>query len=403
MSKHDNPKASRISDIWNRTEKKLVLCIENATGVKWMKTNELLHSNAKEPLELCCRIVFTGTSDKEIKQKKTNPAVVREGECSWKELVFLDLDGIDPGMEITLEVIENVNGLTMKKTPLIGSARLIKISQLVPEIVVSNKAVLVKTKGKKGSKNYIERETGILSVVMYLSESVETIGRPPDNQFFYYGPFREALKTGDLLLYNEVGLLSTMCKLSCKSIHNRAGLVLKMPNKYTQSEELFVFEVTRNSEGYADAWDEKSHSGLNIFRLWERVHHVPGHDVFWCPLGKPLSFDATSNLIDWIHKVHSAKIDVTSYYQPISKTCVNFLLTFGLDIEKEKSVQIREDLREFQSTDILVEALRIGGLRVPQGQVYVEDLIKLDAYLEPVPFRSSTKLAGKQEMIWEKE
>jgi len=307
---------------------------------------------------------------------------------------------VNINMEISLEVVEHVHGISVFKTPLVGSSKLMPIEFLAPEVLMTNKAELTKTKGKKGTKKYQEQSTGLVHLIMYLSESPETIGRPPENQYFYYEPYKFKLKTGDLILYSEIGLLATMCKLSRNSIHSRAGIVMKMPNKYTKNEELFVFEVTRNSEGYADAWNEKSRSGLNIFRLWERIHHVPGHDVFWCPLKEPLQGDMTENMIDWIHKVHDGKIDLSSYFQPIPKVCKDLLLTFGLDIEKDKSHQIREDLKEFQSTDVIVEALRIGGLRVPNGEVYAEDLIHLEAYDDPVQFRAPMKLPGRKEMVW---
>jgi len=398
MSKHDNQKAHGISEIWDRCNRKLVVYIQDASSLTRLKTGQAVGlEQTKEPLQLACRVIFTG-QDKEIKQKKTKPVVVSNGNCTWNEMVFLDLDGVDTSLEITLEVIENVRGMVthIKKTPLIGAARLMPIEQLAPETVISNIAELQLSKGKKEVK-----KTGIVNVVMYLSESKESTGKPPEGLHYYYEPHKKNLKTGDLLLYTETGLLSTMAKLSRNSIHNRAGIVMKMPNKYTHKEELFVFEVTRNTEKYADVWNEQSQAGLNIFRLWERVHHVPGFDVFWCPLKQPLQFDQANNLIDWIHKIHGGKIGVSSFFQPIPRVCKELLLTFGLDIEKEENVQLREDLKEFQSTDLILEALRVGGIRVPSDEeVFVEDLLQLEAFGEPVPLRVPTKLSDKKEMTW---
>jgi len=79
--------------------------------------------------------------------------------------------------------------------------------------------------------------------------------------------------------------------------------VLELANLWTQRIELYVLELTRNIDHMIDAFSESSETvGVNLFRLFERVHQFHGGNIWWSRLATPNLLDESSKsaLIDWV-------------------------------------------------------------------------------------------------------
>lgn len=66
-------------------------------------------------------------------------------------------------------------------------------------------------------------------------------------QKFCYKNFLSEMKSGDLIAYSGTGIISTTTKLKNDCEYSHLGLVVKLPNKWTQERELYVLEVGRNN------------------------------------------------------------------------------------------------------------------------------------------------------------
>lgn len=61
-------------------------------------------------------------------------------------------------------------------------------------------------------------------------------------------------------------------KLCTNSPVSHLGIIFKLPNKYTEKEELYLLEITKNNDSFLDAFREVPHSGVCLFRcVAERV------------------------------------------------------------------------------------------------------------------------------------
>lgn len=108
-----------------------------------------------------------------------------------------------------------------------------------------------------------------------------------------------------MLVYDGMGTLSTITKLtSCTSFSN-LGIVVSLEAKYSRQSRLFVAEFTRNYDKVGahslpvtvlylhiqmnDSFTGTPKVGLNFFPLWERLHQFHGHRAWVCPLQNALS------------------------------------------------------------------------------------------------------------------
>jgi hypothetical protein len=110
--------------------------------------------------------------------------------------------------------------------------------------------------------------------------------------------------TGDLIVYNERGLMPSLTKLTSNSDYSRVGIVLKLANKWTQEQELYVAEVTRNIDKFQDAYRENASNGISLFRLFERLHGIYANAIWYAELKEKLSDDQREKLTEWVWKVH---------------------------------------------------------------------------------------------------
>lgn len=97
-------------------------------------------------------------------------------------------------------------------------------------------------------------------------ESIET------NSYFY-DQYVNQFATGDILLIDGIGLISCVNKIYSNSTYSNLGMILKisffnlkstwiqpgiflnffyLPNKWTQKDELYLLEITRNIDHFID-------------------------------------------------------------------------------------------------------------------------------------------------------
>jgi len=113
-------------------------------------------------------------------------------------------------------------------------------------------------------------------------------------------PAKNNFKTGDLILYTDIGLLPSVNRLFYNFNYSRIGIVIKMHNKWVPEDELFVFEITRNVDRMLDTYAEvKNISGINLFHLYDRVFQYHGSAMHWCPLKRRLDVDKNEIMISF--------------------------------------------------------------------------------------------------------
>eukprot|EP01087_Luapelamoeba_hula_P008534 TRINITY_DN2134_c0_g1_i4.p1 TRINITY_DN2134_c0_g1~~TRINITY_DN2134_c0_g1_i4.p1 ORF type:complete len:881 (-),score=144.54 TRINITY_DN2134_c0_g1_i4:21-2663(-) len=154
------------------------------------------------------------------------------------------------------------------------------------------------------NKKAFKELSGKLTVGTYYSKLVET--RPPGvgPHTYSYQNYLSEMKTGDLIVYSGTGLLAALTQLATNAPYSHVGVIVKLPNKWTSEEELYVVELTKNHNGFQDAFKEKVSSGVNIFRLKERLHHFHGNsNIWWVQQKQPLAQE--KQFIEWILKMHA--------------------------------------------------------------------------------------------------
>ena len=68
---------------------------------------------------------------------------------------------------------------------------------------------------------------------------------------------KERFQTGDLLLFSCHGPLAVYTKLLCNIQFSSLGLIVVLPNKYTQKNEYYVLEITRNLHEIQDSFCDR--------------------------------------------------------------------------------------------------------------------------------------------------
>lgn len=119
---------------------------------------------------------------------------------------------------------------------------------------------------------------------------------------------KHRLKTGDLLLFHESGLLGDAMSLATNSPFSRVGMVFRLPDKYTGREKVFLLEITQNPQKAINVVTELPTNGICLFRLWERLHSMQGGNVWLLPLTEPLREDPLHNMIDFAERALASAV-----------------------------------------------------------------------------------------------
>jgi hypothetical protein len=350
---------------------------------------------------------------------KTNRMVASHTSV-WNEFAFFDLS--DPELQsapLQVEVFQTKKGtLGAKKS--IGECIICATAKelaIEPHKVIDKWYTLQKDVGKKSPSMVT---TGRIRLRLYYAIDRETKPsyiRKVGEDIHYYDQYKKQMKTGDLILYNETGLLPTMMKLASNSSISRVGMVLILPNKYTEKKKRYILEITRNTDKFQDAIRESAGVGVHIFRMRERLWEFPGTEVWsevtmsttnsiieltyvmseevtcaclricvcsmcrWLPLKEPLQDDPKQNMVEHILQIHSRRMPLELNINMPDKEFLELLSKFSLYKPPNSGSLLGPEFLELSSADFMARALRLGGRRI--------DVENLSANLKPIELVSS--------------
>ena len=72
--------------------------------------------------------------------------------------------------------------------------------------------------------------------------------------FYFPSPFPSSFSFNFLYRKSRYGVLDSAVKLRENSPFSRAGMLVKLTNPYTEKIEVYLLEVTRNVDGFLDAF-----------------------------------------------------------------------------------------------------------------------------------------------------
>jgi hypothetical protein len=239
-----------------------------------------------------------------------------------------------------------------------------------------------------------DKVSGKVLLRMFYSTSTES---RPERGVEYrvdYEAYLSQFKTGDLLIYSGRGVLSAMTQLFTGYPFSRVGMVLKLENKWTHVPELYVVELTRNVDGFLDAFSDTAQQGCCIFRLLERCFQFYGNGVWWSPLKAPLDTDAKQRMMEYVWRVHSMPSQLFEQTFPFDNKLVNYVAqSFGERLAKQPLSFI-----DLYSGSFVTECLRLAGL-VPNGttkRAAPFEVVNYDCYQQPVSIRSDVGTISSQ-------
>jgi hypothetical protein len=112
---------------------------------------------------------------------------------------------------------------------------------------------------KEKNKELLDGKLGNIHLRLLYSNAKETPPAAPGNNqisdFFITKDIKRRMKSGDILLYSGIGPLDSVIKTLTNTRYSRAALVFRAPNKWTEKDQLYLFEVTRNVGGFPDAFN----------------------------------------------------------------------------------------------------------------------------------------------------
>eukprot|EP01128_Nolandella_sp_AFSM9_P006245 TRINITY_DN3168_c0_g1_i1.p1 TRINITY_DN3168_c0_g1~~TRINITY_DN3168_c0_g1_i1.p1 ORF type:complete len:503 (+),score=105.42 TRINITY_DN3168_c0_g1_i1:35-1510(+) len=213
---------------------------------------------------------------------------VTGSEPRFSEFVFLD----EIPSSLTFLIGENKAGKY-------GECTLTKIKSLPLDIVSS--CTLPVERGKKGG----DLATGSLTVNIIPGKlkPAKASHRAVECGEFYEGGLN-TIKTGDLIAYSDIGPLGDYIRARSGKQWSHVGIALKIPNPVTTFVELFVIEVTQNTENYLDSWHDNPLNGVTVLRLEERLHQFGGAAIAHNPLKNALHLNQEKALLKYVKKLH---------------------------------------------------------------------------------------------------
>eukprot|EP00029_Vermamoeba_vermiformis_P005767 TRINITY_DN2094_c0_g1_i1.p1 TRINITY_DN2094_c0_g1~~TRINITY_DN2094_c0_g1_i1.p1 ORF type:complete len:851 (-),score=215.87 TRINITY_DN2094_c0_g1_i1:61-2565(-) len=361
---HEGQVPKTLEEVWDRSPKKLIVYVMEGVGLVRLK------KGAGSPF------VKLGYD----KQKFKTSFQKNEVDPCWKELFFFEI--IDDKAELKLEVWSHS---TLGSDKMIGECNVGLPSTFPREHILDSWFDLKVKPGKKVvDPNAI---VGNVHLRFYYSTVPET---PPRLHFtqestFHYQEFKGKYKTGDLIVYSGIGTTHSIVKSLSGSKYSRVGMVVELPNKYTQKKKLYILEISRNIENFLDAYDDKPICGVNLFRMSERLHAFYGTDIWWCPLKEPLEEIAKNNMIDWIWDIKKGK--ATIEYDDIPEEVA--ALMSRLELSSSRIGPLVQ--QELISTKFILNALRLGGRRVPSFNkneiIYPVSVVAYQFFGDLIPLR----------------
>eukprot|EP01124_Arcella_intermedia_P026110 TRINITY_DN4832_c0_g1_i1.p1 TRINITY_DN4832_c0_g1~~TRINITY_DN4832_c0_g1_i1.p1 ORF type:complete len:459 (-),score=104.38 TRINITY_DN4832_c0_g1_i1:65-1369(-) len=240
---------------------------------------------------------------------------------------------------------------------------------------------------KPKKEKHAEKATGKFRVRFYRSShpDLRYLRTANETVHYYYSSWVSLIRTGDLVVYSGRGPVHEALKLYSGQPYSTVGMIVKLPNKYTHKESIYVLECTSNQDLMLDAFHEDKYKGINIFKFKERLHQFHGPAAWLVRLedesAKKLDME---NLMKWVVKVHSYRI-VEDAIGPnrtvLPENLTDFLRTWKIS---EKNMDTMLDV---YSPLMIVNALEVAKVISPEVfspeaklKVTVNDILKLGCF-----------------------
>eukprot|EP01119_Soliformovum_irregulare_P012218 TRINITY_DN3160_c0_g1_i1.p1 TRINITY_DN3160_c0_g1~~TRINITY_DN3160_c0_g1_i1.p1 ORF type:complete len:810 (+),score=196.32 TRINITY_DN3160_c0_g1_i1:29-2458(+) len=351
----------KIEDLWDKAQRKFIVWVIEATNLSPRDSNGLADPYVKIQYG---KITIKTTSVK----KDLSP------KFSERDIFFLEPNGVN---ELTLEVWDR-NSIASDK--FMGMYNIGKIEAFSAESVQDKWFDLHARPGKK------EQVSGRLHLRFLFSKNSET--RPvasARSNIFTYDTHMSSFQTGDLILYDGFGIIPATTKISSNSNYSNAGMILKLPNKWTQKDELYLLEISRNIDSFLDAFKEVPSTGICIFRFYERIHQLHATSISWAAINPPLSSKEEQQLIESVGKEHRESKPISGIPSP--------MLSVLLD-DFDKNILKASDFCELTSSDFIGNLLKSVGRNVPDGTGrHPSFFMALNMYKEPIVIRNQGDVA----------
>lgn len=155
----------------------------------------------------------------------------------------------------------------------------------------------------------------IISLFNLISQTPRT-SEPASGYYFYTREMKKQMKTGDLILFSGRSLMSGAISCITGLPYSSIGMVIRLPDKYTKKEKLYVIEVTEDVD-VADAFREDKQGnciessllmqilgGLCVFDLFKRIHSFEGCAAWWLPSSEKFPNAALESMLTWVSMLH---------------------------------------------------------------------------------------------------
>mmetsp|Transcript_28988 Transcript_28988/g.40098 ORF Transcript_28988/g.40098 Transcript_28988/m.40098 type:complete len:339 (-) Transcript_28988:7-1023(-) len=338
MAHKDKGKLWTSEAVWNRYEMKLLVNVLEVSDIP----------PSKKKLDTYVKLSFGKQGHRTKSHKGAEPV--------FNEMFFFDAKNLkEPSLFI--ELINSAGVMDSK----IGQLEFPGPSSLLEETVIDEEYQFKRNPKKKPIS---EQHAGKIHLRLYFSRIQEArLSSNPLDHNYYYESVMDQFKTGDVIVFNDVGLIGTLAKMYGNTPYSRVGMVVRLPNKWTERIEPYLLELTRNVDRMLDAFKEIPVTGICLFRMFERIHQLRGMSIWWSPLKMPLSESEETKMVEWIWKEHASRSPdcLGQVFNPYHTQAREFLSNcFGLPRNPKKS----REYAEFFSISLVINCLRQAGVGI---------------------------------------
>eukprot|EP01126_Amoeba_proteus_P065159 TRINITY_DN9219_c0_g1_i3.p1 TRINITY_DN9219_c0_g1~~TRINITY_DN9219_c0_g1_i3.p1 ORF type:complete len:540 (-),score=84.34 TRINITY_DN9219_c0_g1_i3:12-1574(-) len=157
-------------------------------------------------------------------------------------------------------------------------------------------------------------------------------------KYFYKREIKQKMKTGDLIFFSGRTPLSMALMCVSGQPFSSVGMVVKIPEKYTQKKRLFIMEISTD-QYMPDAFREDREYGLCVFDLEKRLHVFNGPAAWWVPINEPLSLEVEEYVVTWANLLHkNPSSALQQLVVNVPQKIQNFLLEHNISKETKESL-----------------------------------------------------------------
>jgi hypothetical protein len=259
----------------------------------------------------------------------------------------------------------------------------------IPRDLVIEKVLPLTEDPKKKSKKPV---SGQLKIRMYYSSLPDrsTLLKSGERNFYFYKNYAHLFKTGDLLLYSGNGITAALTKLTTGTPFSHCGIVVKLANKWTKEEELYVIESSSNMEDFRDAFKEEKGAGMKIYRLFERLHQFFGSGIWWSSLKNHVDPAKAEEGVQWLWREYMRQeIDLRLVENALEDSMRATLADFLIETKKNSA-----PLCDIRSAEVATRFYKMLGLlseSVEASRTALLDIVNFPFFNPPILLRTAER------------